>query len=162
VVSELTVAHNIMLGHEPTRGMTGIIDRGALRREAERIWALLGSPAPIDAVVRELGPSVQQVVDIARALAFDARVVVMDEPTAALTQQETQRLFAIIRGLRQRGTAVIYISHDLEEIFEIAERVTVLRDGKLVRTLPVAEVTRPALIRMMIGRDIDERTRPAR
>jgi ABC-type sugar transport system ATPase subunit/ribose/xylose/arabinose/galactoside ABC-type transport system permease subunit len=160
VVPELTVAQNIMLGHEPTRGLPGLIDRGALRRKAEQIWASLGSPAPVDAVVRDLGPSVQQVVDIARALAFDARVVIMDEPTAALTQQETRRLFEIIRGLKQRGTAVIYISHDLEEIFEIAARVTVLRDGKHVRTLPVADVTRPALIRMMIGRDIDERARP--
>ena len=160
VVPELSVAQNIMLGHERTGRIPGVIDRDATRRTAEQIWSLLGSPAPIDAVVRELGPSVQQVVDIARALAFDARVVIMDEPTAALTQQETRRLFTIIRGLQQRGTAVIYISHDLEEIFEIARRVTVLRDGKLVRTLPVSDVTRPALIRLMIGRDIDERARP--
>jgi ribose transport system ATP-binding protein len=160
VVPELTVAQNIMLGHEPTRGLPGLIDQGALREKAERIWGLLDSPAPLDAPVRELGPSVQQVVDIARALAFAARVVIMDEPTAALTQQETQRLFEIVRGLRSRGTAVIYISHDLEEIFEVADRVTVLRDGRLVRTLPVTEVTRPALVRMMIGRDIDERARP--
>ena len=160
VVPELTVAQNIMLGHEPTRGLPGLIDQGALRAKAERIWGLLDSPAPLDAPVRELGPSVQQVVDIARALAFEARVVIMDEPTAALTQQETQRLFEIVRGLQSRGTAVIYISHDLEEIFEVADRVTVLRDGRLVRTLPVTEVTRPALVRMMIGRDIDERARP--
>jgi ABC-type sugar transport system ATPase subunit len=110
--------------------------------------------------VRQLGPSIQQVVDIARALAFEARVVIMGEPTAALTQQETQRLFEIIRGLQARGTAVVYISHDLEEIFESAGRVTVLRDGKLVRTLPIADVNRPTLVRMMIGRDIDERVRP--
>ena len=160
VVPELTVAQNIMLGHEPTHRLPGLIDRGALRHKAEQIWALLGSPASIEATVRELAPSIQQVVDIARALAFDARVVIMDEPTAALTQQETQRLFEIIRGLKRRGTAVIYISHDLEEIFEIAGRVTVLRDGKLVRQLPVAEVTRPSLIRMMIGRDIVEGDRP--
>ena len=156
VVSELTVAQNIMLGHEPTYRLPGLIDRAALRRKAEHIWALLGSPASVDTTVRELAPSIQQVVDIARALAFAARVVIMDEPTAALTHQETVRLFEIIRDLRRRGTALIYISHDLEEIFEIADRVTVLRDGKLVRTLPVAEVTRPALIRMMIGRDIEE------
>jgi ribose transport system ATP-binding protein len=161
VVPELTVAQNIMLGHEPTRGLPGLIDQSAMREQAERIWGLLDSPAPLDVPVRELGPSIQQVVDIARALAFDARVVIMDEPTAALTQQETQRLFEIVRGLQSRGTAVIYISHDLEEIFEIADRVTVLRDGRLVRTLPVAEVTRPALVRMMIGRDIAEQVRPA-
>ena len=161
VVPELTVAQNIMLGHEPTRGLPGLIDRRALREQAERIWSLLDSPAPLDVPVRELGPSVRQVVDIARALAFDARVVIMDEPTAALTQQETQRLFEIVRGLQSRGSAVIYISHDLEEIFAVADRVTVLRDGRLVRTLPVAEVTRPALVRMMIGRDIDEQARPA-
>lgn len=160
VVPELTVAQNIMLGHEPT-GLPGIIDRRAMRESAERIWAQLGSPAGIDERVGSLGPSVQQVVDIARALAFDARVVIMDEPTAALTQQETLRLFEIIRGLKRRGTAVIYISHDLEELFEIGDRVTVLRDGKLVRTLPVADVDRAALVRMMIGRDIEERPRDA-
>ena len=159
VVPELTVAQNIMLGHEPTYRLPGLIDRGAQRRKAEQIWALLGRPASVDTIVRELAPSIQQLVDIARALAFEARVVIMDEPTAALTHQETVRLFEIIRDLKRRGTAVIYISHDLEEIFEIADRVTVLRDGRLVRTLPVAEVTRPALIRMMIGREIDENTR---
>jgi ribose transport system ATP-binding protein len=159
VVPELTVAQNIMLGHEPTYRLPGLIDRRALRRKAAHIWALLGSPASVDATVRELGPSVQQVVDIARALAFDARVVIMDEPTAALTHQETLRLFEIIRDLKRRGTAVTYISHDLEEIFEISDRVTVLRDGKRVRTLPVAETNRPALIRMMIGRDIDDDVR---
>jgi len=156
VVPELTVSQNIMLGHEPTYRLPGLIDRGALRRKAAHIWALLGSPASVDATVRELGPSVQQVVDIARALAFDARVVIMDEPTAALTHQETLRLFEIIRDLKRRGTAVTYISHDLEEIFDIADRVTVLRDGKRVRTLPVGETNRPALIRMMIGRDIND------
>jgi ABC-type sugar transport system ATPase subunit len=159
VVPELTVAQNIMLGHEPTYRLPGLIDREAQRHQAEQIWALLGRPASVDTIVRELAPSIQQLVDIARALAFEARVVIMDEPTAALTHQETMRLFEIIRDLKRRGTAVIYISHDLEEIFEVADRVTVLRDGRLVRTLPVAEVTRPALIRMMIGRDIDERTR---
>ena len=160
VVPALTVAQNIMLGYEPVTAIPGIIDRKALLAKAEQIWSRLGSPAPIDAVVRDLSPSVQQVVDIARALAFRARIVIMDEPTATLTRQETERLFAIIRGLKQRGAAVIYISHDLEEIFEVASRVTVLRDGKLVGTLPVAEVTRPTLIRMMIGRDIDEQARP--
>ncbi len=159
VVPELSVAQNIMLGHEPTYRLPGLIDRGAQRHKAEQIWALLGRPASVDTIVRELAPSIQQLVDIARALAFEARVVIMDEPTAALTHQETVRLFEIIRDLKRRGTAVIYISHDLEEIFEIADRVTVLRDGRLVRTLPVAEVTRPALIRMMIGREIDENTR---
>jgi rhamnose transport system ATP-binding protein len=156
VVPELTVAQNIMLGHEPTQRLPGVIDRNELRRRAERIWSLLGSPAALDAPARELAQSVQQVVDIARALSFAARVVIMDEPTAALTQEETRRLFGIVRELRQRGAAIVYISHDLEEIFAIADRVTVLRDGRLVRTLPVAEVTRPALIRMMIGRDIEE------
>ena len=159
-VPELTVAQNIMLGYEPVTAVPGVIDREALQKSAEAIWRRLGSPAPITAVVRELGPSVQQVVDIARALAFQARIVIMDEPTATLTRQETDRLFEIIRSLKQRGAAVIYISHDLEEIFEVASRVTVLRDGKRVGTLPMSEVTRPTLIRMMIGRDLDEQARP--
>ncbi len=156
VVPELTVAQNIMLGHEPGRRLPGVIDCQALRASAARTWALLGAPAPIDQPARELGPSIQQLVDIARALAFAARVVIMDEPTAALTQQETLRLFAIVRDLKRRRAGVIYISHDLEEIFEIADRVTVLRDGRRVRTLPVAAATRSALIRMMIGRDIEK------
>ena len=159
-VPELTVAENIMLGYEPLTAVPGVIDREALQKSAEAIWSRLGSPAPINAVVRDLGPSVQQVVDIARALAFHARIVIMDEPTATLTRQETERLFEIIRSLKRRGAAVIYISHDLEEIFEVASRVTVLRDGKLVGTLPMSEVTRPTLIRMMIGRDLDEQARP--
>ena len=159
-VPELTVAQNIMLGYEPPSALPGVIDREALQKSAEAIWSRLGSPAPITAVVRELGPSVQQVVDIARALAFQARIVIMDEPTATLTRQETNRLFEIIRSLKQRGAAVIYISHDIEEIFEVASRVTVLRDGRLVGTLPMSEVTRPTLIRMMIGRDLDEQVRP--
>ena len=159
-VPELTVAENIMLGYEPLTAVPGVIDREALEKSAEAIWNRLGSPAPLDAVVRALGPSVQQVVDIARALAFKARIVIMDEPTATFTRQETDRLFEIIRSLKQRGAAVIYISHDLEEIFEVASHVTVLRDGKLVGTLPMSEVTRPTLIRMMIGRDLDEQARP--
>ena len=156
VVPGLTVAQNVMLGHEPGLRLPGVVDHQALRARAARIWALLGAPAPIDQPARELGPSIQQLVDVARALAFAARVVIMDEPTAALTHEETLRLFAIIRDLKRRHTGVIYISHDLEEIFEIADRVTVLRDGRRVRTLPVAEATRSALIRMMIGRDIEK------
>jgi len=160
VVPELTVAQNIMLGYEPVARIPGVIDRDALLRRAEDIWSLLGSPAPIGAVVRDLGPSVQQVVDIGRALAVQARVVIMDEPTATLTHEETKRLFQIIRSLKQRGVAIVYISHDLEEIFEVASLVTVLRDGELVGTVPVKDVDRPTLIRMMIGRDLDEQARP--
>ena len=102
VVPELSVAQNIMLGHEPTYRLPGLIDRGAQRLKAEQIWALLGRPASVDTIVRELAPSIQQLVDIARALAFEARVVIMDEPTAALTHQETLRLFEIIRDLKRR------------------------------------------------------------
>jgi rhamnose transport system ATP-binding protein len=160
VVPELTVAQNIMLGYEPVTRIPGVIDRDALLRTAEAIWSRLGSPAPIGAVVRDLGPSVQQVVDIARALTVQARVVIMDELTATLTHEETKRLFQIIRSLKQRGAAIVYISHDLEEIFEVASRVTVLRGGELVGTLPVKDVDRPTLIRKMIGRDLDERARP--
>ncbi len=160
VVPELTVAQNIMLGYEPVTRLPGVIDRNSLLRKAEEVWDRLGAPAPIGAVARSLGPSVQQVIDIARALAFQARIVIMDEPTATLTHQETARLFEIIGGLRQRGVAVIYISHDLEEIFEVASRVTVLRDGRRVGTLAVRDVDRQTLIRMMIGREIDAQARP--
>src|SRR5439155_1556397 len=112
--------------------------------------------------VRDLGISWQQVVEIAKALSIDARVVIMDEPTAALTLQETHQLFGVVRELKAQGRAVLFISHALEEVFEIADRVTVLRDGKLVTTTDVGSLDRPTLVRLMIGRSVDESASRAR
>ena len=162
LVSALTVAENILLGREPLARLRGLVDRQALLAEAQRILDRLQSPLDPRAPVAELGISWRQVVEIAKALSLDARLIVMDEPTAALTLQETQRLFHIVRELKAQGRAVLFISHTLEEVFEIADRVTVLRDGRLVTTREVSGLTRADLVRFMIGRAVDESRNRAR
>ncbi|MDQ6669692.1 MAG: sugar ABC transporter ATP-binding protein [Chloroflexota bacterium] len=162
LVPALTVAENILLGREPVTRLPGVVSRRALAAEAQALLRRLGSPLDPSARVRDLGISWQQVVEIAKALSLDAQVVIMDEPTASLTLQETQQLFAIVRELTAHGRAVLFISHALEEVFEIANRVTVLRDGKLVTTADVGDLDRPALVRLMIGRAVDESASRAR
>ena len=127
----LTVAENIVLGREPQR--RGVVDRAAVRGEAERALAWLDhSELAPDRPVGSLAPGARQLVEIARALAGNARVVVMDEPTSSLSKPEAERLFAVIDRLRARGVAIVYISHFLEEIRRVADRYTVLRDGRSV------------------------------
>lgn len=162
LVPALSVAENILLGREPGTRIPGVVARRALMAEAQALLRRLGSPLDPAARVRDLGISWQQVVEIAKALSVDARVVIMDEPTAALTSQETHQLFAIVRELTAHGRAVLFISHALEEVFEIADRVTVLRDGKLVTTADVRELDRASLVRLMIGRAVDESASRAR
>ncbi len=162
LVPALTVAENILLGREPGAGLPGLVDRQALLAEAQRLLDRLDSPLDPRARVGELGISWQQVVEIAKALSLDARLIIMDEPTAALTLQETQQLFQIVRELRAQGRSVLFISHALEEVFEIADRVTVLRDGRLVTTRNARELTRADLVRFMIGRAVDESASRAR
>ncbi|MBL0175989.1 MAG: sugar ABC transporter ATP-binding protein [Ignavibacteria bacterium] len=156
LVPELTVAENIALGREPRSAGGVLIDRAAVRRIAEKVLSDLGEDIPVTARARDLDSAQQQIVEIAKAFARDLRVLVLDEPTAALTEREKLRLFALIRGVQAKGTGIIYISHRLEEIFEIGDRVTVLRDGEAVGTRDVADVDRAALIRMMVGRDLDK------
>jgi ribose transport system ATP-binding protein len=162
LVSALTVAENILLGREPRARLRGMVDRQALLAEAQRILDRLQSPLDPRTPVADLGISWQQVVEIAKALSLDARLIVMDEPTAALTLQETQQLFHIVRELRAQGRAVLFISHALEEVFEIADRVTVLRDGRLVTSREVSGLTRADLVRFMIGRAVDESAKRGR
>jgi ABC-type sugar transport system ATPase subunit/ribose/xylose/arabinose/galactoside ABC-type transport system permease subunit len=163
VVPALSVADNILLGREPTGRLPGVIDHGALNASCRAILAHLGSPMEPTARAGSLSTAMQQLVDIARALSFDAPVVLLDEPTAALTSQEKDYLFGVMRQLRAQGKALLFISHALEEVFEIADRVTVLRDGKVIRHgMPVADATRPELVRLMIGREIDESAMRAR
>jgi ABC-type sugar transport system ATPase subunit len=154
LVPSLTAVENIFLGQESSRA--GFLRRREERRRAAELFARIGVPVDPDAPCRELTIAQQQVVEIARALAFAARIVVMDEPSATLTPQEVERLFGIIRDLQARGIGVIYISHRLDEIFAIADRVLVLRDGEAVACRPVAEVTRDELIRLMVGRRLEE------
>ena len=153
---DLTVAENIFMGHAPRRRL-GVIDWQAMREQAVEILASLDIH-DID-VTRKVGTLTvgnRQRVEIAKALSQNARLLIMDEPTAALTEADVVRLFEIVRLLRERGVAIIYISHRLDEVFELADRVTVLRDGQYVGTKPVSETSERDLINMMVGRTIDE------
>jgi rhamnose transport system ATP-binding protein len=153
---ELTVAENIFAGHAPRGRRLGAIDWGAMRARAREILASLEvHDLDVDRVVGALSVGNRQRVEIAKALSRDARVLIMDEPTAALTEADVARLFAIVRLLKARGVGVVYISHRLVEVFELADRVTVLRDGRHVGTRQVAETSQDELIAMMVGRSLD-------
>ena len=130
-------------------------------RAPRELLQRIGAEISSDAEVRSLSMPEQQLVEIACALGAGARIVIMDEPTASLTQKETHLLFAVVRELRKNGVGVIYISHRLEEIFQLADRVTVLRDGESVGTNRVDESTKPALIKLMVGREVSAIYPPA-
>ena len=153
LVPQLSVAQNIFLGHPPTRG--GWIDGRALRMRARGILDRLGSSIDVNRPVSRLDVAEQQTVEIAKALSRDLKVLVMDEPTAALNDAEVAKLFEIVRGLRRDGVCVLYVSHRLSEIFALADSVSVLKDGRHVGTKAIADVTRDSLVRMMIGRDLN-------
>ena len=151
---DLTVAENIFVGVQPLKRFRRI-DRRRMRREAAAVFAQLGVRLDPDRLARGLSIADQQLVEIVKALTTNARVIVMDEPTAALTNTEVERLFGVVETLRARGNAVLFVSHRLEEIFSICRRVTVMRDGRHVLTKPIAELTIPSVIRAMVGRDMD-------
>lgn len=154
LVPGLTAVENIFLGRETTRG--GFVDHKIERHRAAALFQRLGADVDLDTPCRRLTTAQQQLVEIAKALAFDARILVMDEPSAALTANEVESLFEIIRDLRTQGIGVIYISHRLDEIFEIADRVAILRDGLSVGGRPTAEITRAQMIELMVGRELTE------
>jgi ribose transport system ATP-binding protein len=153
LVPALTAAENIFLGRQITR--FGLIRRGEESRQAAALFRRIGVEIDPDSPCGRLTTAQQQVVEIAKALAGNARILVMDEPSAALTPQEVDRLFAVIRELRSQGIGIIYITHRLDELV-IADRVTVLRDGRHVASRPAAEVTRDELIELMVGRRLEQ------
>lgn len=148
---EMTVAQNIYAG-EQLRNRLGLLDRKAMRRGAADILAELGLPLDPAARVKELSVAQQQMVEIARALNSQAKLIIFDEPTAVLGGPEVKLLIEMMRRLKSRGVAVIFVSHRLDEVFEIADTVTVLKDGKLVATEPVASIDHGRLVSMMVGR----------
>jgi rhamnose transport system ATP-binding protein len=150
---DLTVAENIAIGLDSASAWRPV-RWGARRRRARALLDRLGATIDPDAVVSGLSMPEQQLVEIARALGADARILIMDEPTASLSEREVERLFRVVRDLRGQGVGVIYISHRLDELFHVADRVTVLRDGRTVDTRPIGGVDRAELIRLMVGREI--------
>jgi ribose transport system ATP-binding protein len=152
LVPQLSAAENIFLGREPVR--FGLIDRGAMERKASQLLTELGLAIDVRRPVRELSIAAQQMVEVAKAISLNARILIMDEPTSALTEHEIHELFVRIRQLKATGVSIVYISHRMEELFEIGDRVTVLRDGKNVGTHNIADVTRAELIRLMANREL--------
>ncbi|WP_136660722.1 sugar ABC transporter ATP-binding protein [Nitratireductor sp. XY-223] len=152
---ELSVAENIFIGHAP-KTRTGLIDLAEMNRRAQEL--LTGIDAEIDPTVklRELGIANKHLVAIARALSIDARIVIMDEPTAALSHKEIQELYELVGQLRDQGKAILFISHKFDEIFQIADRYTVFRDGQFVGEGHIADVDENALVQMMVGRSVDQ------
>lgn len=158
---DLTVLENMFMGHEPTKKVLGVvnnIDYKAMEAKAREIFEFLGIENDIsfDAKIDNLGVAAKQMVEIAKALTYDANILIFDEPTAALTSKDVRALFRTIARLKERGISMMYISHRMEEIFEIADRVTVIRDGSFVRTANIKEVTEKELIAWMVGREMNE------
>lgn len=157
---DLSVTENMFIGRE-IRKRFGVIDKVKMEQQAEEVLQRLGVRIRVKKPMGELSIGQQQMIEVAKALMVDAKVIIMDEPTAAMTLEETRTLFRILGDLKKKGVSVIYISHRMEEIFEICDRVTVLRDGQFIGTRRIGETDMNSLIRMMIGREIGERF-PAR
>jgi ribose transport system ATP-binding protein len=153
LVPDLSVAANIFLGRE-RRNRLGLLDDRAMEREAQRLIARLGAPISPRARTGDLRIGDQQMVEIAKALASDASIVIMDEPTSALSDAEVERLFRVIQDMRKAGTSVLYISHKMNEVFTLSDRVTVLRDGRFVASASRAESSSAQVVRWMVGREI--------
>jgi ribose transport system ATP-binding protein len=153
IIPELSVAENIFLGHEITRGV--LIDRSAMNKRAGELLASIGVKVSPSTPVKNLSIANQQMIEIAKALSKDARIIVFDEPTSSLTETEITELFRIIASLRSKGVGMFYISHRLEEIFEIGDRITILRDGKKISTAPVSSMCMETVVEGIAGRKID-------
>jgi rhamnose transport system ATP-binding protein len=153
IFPDLSVAENIFIGH---RDRGKIVDRRRMEREAREVLARLDVRLDVGEPARGLTLAEQQTVEIAKAISLDVRVLIMDEPTASLSAHEVQRLFRIVHSLRQHGVAILFISHRMEEVFEIADRVTILRDGRWISTTPRTELTPAMAISRMVGREVRE------
>lgn len=155
LIPELTVGQNIFLGREPRR-TGGWMDWGQIYRQAQQEFDRLGIQISARAKVADLSIAERQLVEITKALSYDARLIALDEPTSSLTSRETETLFRLVRTLREEGVALIYISHRLEEVFALADRIAVMRDGNLVAMEDVVEVTPNRLVHLMVGRELAE------
>ncbi|MBM3237980.1 sugar ABC transporter ATP-binding protein [Candidatus Poribacteria bacterium] len=156
LVPHLSVSENIFLGREMTRTPLGILHRKQEARKAEEILARLGVKLDPRTPVNRLSVAQQQIVEIAKVLCADAKLIAMDEPSSALTEREIESLFTLIEKLKSEGVSIIYISHRIDEVFQIADRVTVLRDGRWIGTFSVENISKDGLIEMMVGRKLNE------
>jgi ribose transport system ATP-binding protein len=155
LIPQLSIAENIFLGREPLTRF-GMIDYPKINRDAKELLIELECDLSPEISVQQLRVGQQQVVEIAKALSLQAKVIIMDEPTSAITEQEIEILFRVIKRLKASGTGIVYITHKLEELFKIADDVTVFRDGQFVGTKPLASLQRSKMIQMMVGRDLSE------
>ncbi len=154
LVPLMSVARNLFLNREPRRA--GLIDSARMRREARAVLREFGIDVNVSRPLRSLGLGAQQMVAIARAVQIDARVVIMDEPTSSLEAREVETLFRVIGRLKERGIAIVYVSHRLDELYAICDRATIMRDGEVVHVAPMAELDRMRLVALMLGRDVAE------
>ncbi|UDL93763.1 sugar ABC transporter ATP-binding protein [Lichenihabitans sp. PAMC28606] len=155
MVENLTVAENIFLSREPLR-RSGFLDKERMNREARAVLATLDMAIAPTTPVADLSIGQKQMIEIAKAISYRSKIIIMDEPTASLSHHEAVTLIGLIRALRQQGIGIVYITHRLDEIFEIADRVTILRDGSTVDSLPIAAVTRDILVRKMVDRELSQ------
>ena len=159
LMNHLTAAQNIFIGREPRRALGLFVDEVQMRRDAAKIFARMKVDIDPAAEVGSMTVARQQLVEIAKALSFNARVLVMDEPTSALNAVEVEHLFAVIEDLKAHGVGIIYITHKMDEVKRIADRVTVMRDGQHIATLPAAETPISTIIQMMVGRELADQHR---
>ena len=152
---DLTVAENIFIGRQP-RGRLGLVDRSAMRRQARELFDTLGVPIDPDRIAEGLSIADQQIIEIAKAISLSAKILIMDEPTAALSGVEVDRLFTVARNLRDAGSGILFISHRFDEVFSLCDRITVMRDGRFIATYDTDEVTVDQIVKQMVGRDIDQ------
>ncbi len=150
-----TVTDNLFLGRYPTRG--GIIDENKMLTEANKLFASLNMNVNPTTIMRTMSVSQRQMVEIAKAVSYNAKIIVLDEPTSSLTEREVKKLFSIVNELKEKGVSFIYISHKMDEVFEICDHVSVLRDGKLIMTKKTSETNMNELIAAMVGRSLDKR-----
>ena len=150
---DLSVYENIFLGHMP-RGRLGAVDDDRMRRRTSELLNVVGLACRPERLLKELRTSEQQLVEIVRALSVDAGLLIMDEPTAALSQREVDRLFGVVSGLKTHGVAMMFVSHRMEEIYRVADRIAVLRDGRLIGMGPTGEIDRDEAVQMMVGRPL--------
>ncbi len=155
LVPQFDVTRNVFLGHE-LAGKQGLLDFASMKQATERVLEKVGALFSPDTLIRDLSVAQREQVAIAAALIRNPRVLILDEPTASLSNKDVERLFEIIRGLRDQGVTIVYISHHLDEVFQLVDRITVLRDGRLVSTMAIEETSRAEIIRSMVGRDLQQ------